>query len=392
MAARKAADGTPPLLHPHMNKTFFTVVAAALVGLSCCTFQQQKPTPSDGENTGTTTSQPQQTDTKPRTGGKTGSSAGSVKPVRNVPAFPGRRISRVSVPGKYVALTFDDGPHGALTPRILDILARHNAKGTFFVLGQRAAQHPEILARAVAQGCEIGSHTWNHINFARSSREKIHQELDRTAAAIRSATGRNPRVIRPPYGAGSGAVINDIYETYGTPSILWDVDTNDWRKPGVQTVINRAVNGARPGSIILVHDIHSSTADAIEGIVTGLQSKGYTLVTVSELIDMGRRWALASGKQPTAPAQPASPSKPAQPSPAGSQPVVVPAQPAAPTSPATGAAQPAVTQPVAPALPAPEAPAAPAAPSAADAAGVQPGAEVTQPAAPVQLPALPISA
>ena len=386
MAARRAADGMPPLLHPHMNKTFFTVVAAALVGLSCCTYQQTEPTPSDGDQTGTSTTPPQQTGTKPHRGGKTGSSAGQAKPVRSVPAFPGRRISRVSVPGKYVALTFDDGPHATLTPRILDILARHNAKGTFFVLGQRAAQHPEILARAVSQGCEIGSHTWNHINFARSSREKIHQELDRTAAVIRSATGSAPRVIRPPYGAGSGSVINDIYATYGTPSILWDVDTNDWRKPGVQTVINRAVNGARPGSIILVHDIHSSTADAIEGIVTGLQSKGYTLVTVSELIDMGRRWALASGKQPPAPAAPAATSTPAP-----SQPVVVPgqsAQPAAPVTPAapaSGVVQPAVVQPVQPSAPA--ASSAPAAPTVS----LQPSAinVAPQPASPVLLPDFP---
>ncbi len=211
-----------------------------------------------------------------------------------VPSAPGKRIAHVSVPGPYVAVTFDDGPHAALTPQVLDIFNRHGAHATFFVLGQNANRHRGILARAVAEGHEVGAHTWSHINMRASSEDKIKSELDRTNAVIEEATGHAPKVMRPPYGSVNPALVNMVYNRYGTPAILWDVDTNDWRKPGVQTVVNRAVGKARPGSIILLHDIHASTLAAVEDIVTGLQARGFKLVTVSELIALGRSAAGAS--------------------------------------------------------------------------------------------------
>lgn len=306
---------------------------AAAVFASCQSSDVQTETPESVTGGQPAVQTPATPPTKP---GKTVSKAAAKsivaeKPFKFVPSVPGRRISRVSVPGKYVALTFDDGPHASLTPKVLDILARHNAKATFFVLGDRASRNPSILARAVAQGSEIGSHTWNHANLSRSSLSTVKSELDRTAAAIQTATGRAPRIMRPPYGACNSTVLSYIYEQYGTPAILWDVDTNDWRKPGVQTVINRAVQGARPGSIILLHDIHSSTVAAVEGIVTGLQARGFTLVTVSELIRMGRA---AAGASPDAAPAPAAP------------PAVSPASPAAPadTTVPVPSAAPAVAQ------------------------------------------------
>lgn len=240
-----------------------------------------------------------------------------------VPKNPGLRISRVNVPGNLVALTFDDGPHGTLTPRILDILGRYGAKGTFFVLGQNASRFPGILRRAVAEGHEIGSHTWSHVKMTSCGREKLFSEMNRTRDAIVNATGHAPAVMRPPYGAINASTLQTIYSAYGTPAILWDVDTNDWRKPGVQTVISRAVNGARSGSIILVHDIHASTADAIEGIVKGLQARGFRLVTVSELIAAGRRAAGGSAPART----PAGATLPVVPSPAPALPNNRPAAP-----------------------------------------------------------------
>ncbi len=215
------------------------------------------------------------------------------------PRKPGLRVSRVQAPGMYVALTFDDGPSSAYTPKVLDILKRHGAKGTFFVLGSNAQRCSSIIARAAAEGHEIGVHTWSHINMVRSSMDKIDREVSRTAMVIRSITGKSPAVMRPPYGAVNARIVNHMYDCYGMRSILWDVDTQDWKHPGVSTVINRAVNGAKPGSIILVHDIHGSTLAAIEGIVTGLQNRGYTLVTVSEL--MARAGAHAAPKIPVTP-------------------------------------------------------------------------------------------
>ncbi len=233
-----------------------------------------------------------------------------------VPSAPGKRISHVSVPGPYVAVTFDDGPHAALTPQVLDIFNRHGAHATFFVLGRNASRNRSILARAVAEGHEVGAHTWSHINMRASSTSTIRSELDRTNSVIEEATGQAPRVMRPPYGSVNKPLIDMVYNRYGTPAILWDVDTNDWRKPGVQTVINRAVGNARPGSIILLHDIHSSTIAAVEGVVTGLQARGFKLVTVSELIAMGRQAAGAAAparEQEVAPAAETPQPAPAEP-------------------------------------------------------------------------------
>lgn len=210
-------------------------------------------------------------------------------PVRLKPL--GKRVCQVPMKGKYVALTFDDGPHSSLTPKALDILKKHGAKGTFFMLGQNAARNKSIVARAAAEGHELGVHTWSHIKMNSSAMARVDSEVSRTQNVIAAASGVVPRVMRPPYGATNAKLINHMYDRYGMASILWDVDTLDWRKPGVNKVISTAVNKAKPGSIILVHDIHASTLNALEGIVTGLQARGFQLVTVSELMMIGKREA-----------------------------------------------------------------------------------------------------
>lgn len=215
--------------------------------------------------------------------------AEEVKPVTLRPL--GKRVFSVPMKGKYVALTFDDGPHPALTPKALDILNRHGAKGTFFMLGQNAARYKSVVARAAAEGHELGVHTWSHIKMNSSSRAKVDSEIDRTQKTIAAAAGVKPRVMRPPYGATNKTLVDHMYNRYGMASIMWDVDTLDWRKPGVDKVVSVAVNKARPGSIILVHDIHATTLAALEGIVTGLQARGFQLVTVSELMQIGKREA-----------------------------------------------------------------------------------------------------
>lgn len=211
------------------------------------------------------------------------------KPVKLKPL--GKRVCSVPVKGKYVALTFDDGPHASLTPKALDILKRHGAKGTFFMLGQNAARNKSIVARAAAEGHELGVHTWTHIKMNSTARAKVDSEITRTQNVLADASGVVPRVMRPPYGATNKALIEKMYSTYGMATVLWDVDTLDWRKPGVNKVINTAVNQAKPGSIILVHDIHATTLSALEGIVTGLQARGFQLVTVSELLQISKREA-----------------------------------------------------------------------------------------------------
>lgn len=254
------------------------------------------------------------------------------------PAAPGLRVSRVHVPGMYVALTFDDGPAPATTSKVLDILKRNNAVGTFFVLGENASRNRSLVARAAAEGNEIGVHTWSHIKMTGSSLAKVDSEISRTAAVITDITGRAPRVMRPPYGAINGGLVNRMMSQYGMRSILWDVDTLDWKHPGVQKVINTAVGQAKPGSIILVHDIHASTVAALEGIVQGLQARGFKLVTVSQLIAMANR---AAGQ--SADAAPAAPAAPVVPSPAPA--------PEAEVTPTPAVAPEAVTEPAPAELP-----------------------------------------
>lgn len=220
-------------------------------------------------------------------------------PASFCPQMPGWRVAHVNVPGAYVALTFDDGPDATYTPRVLDILRRYNARATFFVVGYRAAQHPEILARAVEEGHEVGNHSWHHLQLTHLSPERVRAEIARTGSVIRRATGKDAAVMRPPYGDSGPALVRTIAKDFGMLTVLWSVETQDWRHPGVSVVQQRAIGRAQSGSIILLHDVHASTLAAVEGIVKGLQKRGFTLVTVTELVEMGRRAAQACTKKAT---------------------------------------------------------------------------------------------
>ena len=180
-----------------------------------------------------------------------------------------------------VALTFDDGP-GDDTGRLLNILARKQAKGTFFVVGQRVAQSGRFeLRRMVGEGHEIGNHTWDHPDLTTLSPHKVRMELVRTQRVVRRATGVRMRLMRPPYGSTDRVVARQT-RRLRLAQILWDVDTFDWRDRNAEVVARRAVR-VRPGSIVLMHDIHATTVDAVPEILHRLHAKGYTFVTVSEL-------------------------------------------------------------------------------------------------------------
>jgi len=183
---------------------------------------------------------------------------------------------------KYVALTFDDGPHKDYTPRILDILKKHNAKATFYVLGNRLTYYPDIVKRAYNEGHEIGNHTWSHPNLKSLSKEALVEEVNSASNEIAKITGKPPKTIRPPYGA-----YNDtLKELASMPLILWSVDTLDWKhknKSKVKQIIQANVTN---GSIILMHDIHQASADALEDVIISLTKQGYRFVTVSELLQL----------------------------------------------------------------------------------------------------------
>jgi len=197
-------------------------------------------------------------------------------------------FSSVHVDGPYIAMTFDDGPQAKFTPKLLDLLAAHHIKATFFVIGENVAEYPDIVARASREGHEIGNHSWSHPNFGKMSDEAVRRQIRRTEDAIKSATGSRPNLLRPPYGSLTARPKRRIQDELGYRIILWDVDPLDWKRPGPAVVRNRIVKETRAGSIVLAHDIHPGTIEAMPAVLDQLEAKGFKFVTVSELIQMAR--------------------------------------------------------------------------------------------------------
>jgi peptidoglycan/xylan/chitin deacetylase (PgdA/CDA1 family) len=233
----------------------------------------------------------------------------AVGPAATAAATPALSYSAVHVNGPFIAMTFDDGPSAKLTPELLDILAQHHIHATFFVIGKNVVDHPEILQRAAREGHEIGNHSWSHPAFAKMRDESVRAELQKTDDAIRAAIGTRPVLMRPPYGSITARQKHWINAEFGYRIILWDVDPLDWKRPGAAVVTSRIVRETRSGSIILSHDIHPGTIQAMPAAFDQLQAKGFKFVTVSELIAMGK---------PMAPKQTGEEGAPPSPSPGGS--------------------------------------------------------------------------
>ena len=182
-----------------------------------------------------------------------------------------------------IALTFDDGP-GPHTERILDVLEAYDARATFFVLGHRVESHRYIITRAAHGGNEIANHAWSHTNLGRIGEDAIAREIRDTSAAIESIVGFSPPILRPPFGQTSGRV-RRVSEELGYAIINWHLDTMDWRYRDPDRIYNVIMDRAGDGTIVLLHDIHRTTAEAMEQVIPRLIEKGYQLVTVSELLD-----------------------------------------------------------------------------------------------------------
>lgn len=202
------------------------------------------------------------------------------------PTAPPITFNSVHVDGPYIALTFDDGPSAALTPKLLDLLAARHLKATFFVVGQNAADHPEILKRAVREGHEIANHSWSHPNLGKMSDEAVRRELQKTDDAITAAIGKRPTLLRPPYGSITARQKQWIHEEFGYRIIIWDVDPLDWKRPGPSVVTARILKETKAGSIVLAHDIHPPTIEAMPATFDQLMRKGFKSVTVTELLGM----------------------------------------------------------------------------------------------------------
>lgn len=184
--------------------------------------------------------------------------------------------------GKYIALTFDDGP-SAHTPRLLDALRANNAKATFFVIGSLVGGRESTLRRMVNEGHEIGNHTYGHPDLRRLSRSGVSSQITSTDNRIRNVTGVTPRLMRPPYGSRNNTVMSVAGST-GKAVILWSVDTNDWRYRNSSRLVNYILNNAKDGDIILMHDSHATTVNGVISVLPLLRARGFTMVTVSQLM------------------------------------------------------------------------------------------------------------
>lgn len=182
-----------------------------------------------------------------------------------------------------VAITYDDGPVPGSTERLLDILKRKGVHATFFVVGRNANANPQILRRIRDEGHTIGNHSFSHPDLARQSDGAIAAQLDDTDAALQKQAGLDPHWLRPPYGSHNPRVASAA-GARGMALAVWDVDTADWQHRNPATTCKRAVDGAREGSIILMHDIHQPTVDAAECVIDGLRAKGLNPVGLDEMI------------------------------------------------------------------------------------------------------------
>ena len=182
---------------------------------------------------------------------------------------------------KVIALTFDDGP-GLYTAHLLDILDQYGAKATFFLIGSKVSGQASVVRSIQARGHQLGNHSWSHPELPKLSVDQIAGEIDRTNEAIRQATGVKPSILRPPYGAVNGVVLEQL-RLRNMSSILWSVDTRDWADRNSQIVCSRAVAGARPGAVILMHDIHQTSVNAVPCILSSLKQQGYSFVTIQRL-------------------------------------------------------------------------------------------------------------
>jgi peptidoglycan/xylan/chitin deacetylase (PgdA/CDA1 family) len=185
-----------------------------------------------------------------------------------------------------IALTFDDGPSPVYTPQVLSILQHYKVHATFFCIGEWVQLYPGLVQETFRAGNVIGDHTWSHPDLTRLSPYAVRWQLSSASAAIQYAIGSPPVLFRPPYGATDAAVVS-VASQLGLLQILWTVDPRDWSRPGVDAIVNIVLSHATNGSIILMHDgggNRSETVLALPLIITALQQRGFSFVTVPQLL------------------------------------------------------------------------------------------------------------
>lgn len=184
---------------------------------------------------------------------------------------------------KYIALTFDDGPEEGSTEQILDTLQQYEADATFFMLGEKAQENPGLAKRVADEGHEVANHSITHPDLANLDQNQVRNEMQDSQNQIEEATGTKPNLFRPPYGSRSDSVDTVANET-DQQLVFWDIDTMDWKNQDPQEMGKIIEEQVHPGSVILMHDIHQTSADAVPEILATLKSQGYEFVKVSDVI------------------------------------------------------------------------------------------------------------
>jgi polysaccharide deacetylase family sporulation protein PdaB len=190
---------------------------------------------------------------------------------------------------KTVALTFDDGPHPTLTGEILAILREYHIPATFFVIGENVRRYPRVLREILADGHEIGNHTYTHVRPDKTEKSVFSEEISSCSDVIRSITQKKPTLFRPPEGAINDQV-REIAGELGYRIVLWSIDTEDWRHTPADDIVRRVTKDVRDGDIILMHDYigrGSPTPEALKKMIPALIARGYRFVLVSELLNIG---------------------------------------------------------------------------------------------------------
>ena len=181
---------------------------------------------------------------------------------------------------KKIAISFDDGPHPTYTEQLLDGLKKRGVKATFFVTGEHAALHPDVIRRMSGEGHLIGNHTYSHIQLNTSNREQFRKELLQTNEVITGITGEEVLYVRPPYGSWDKA----LEEELNMFPVLWTVDPLDWCSSNVSRIVRSVVEDVEENDIILMHDYYDTSVTAALEIVDELLAEGYTFVTVDEIL------------------------------------------------------------------------------------------------------------
>ena len=187
------------------------------------------------------------------------------------------------LPTKYVVLTFDDGPDAEFTPKVLDILAKYDAKATFFEVGQNVRKHPELTKRVHQAGHSVQNHTWTHADLRHLGAAAFRQQIMSTDQAIQAQTGSTPGCLRPPYG-GVSAAVRQQAKALGKDLVVWTVGSRDWTKPGAPAIVRHVLKNVQNGSVILMHDgggNRTETVAALPAILKALKAQGYGFRTLT---------------------------------------------------------------------------------------------------------------